>query len=69
MAGMEPPTMLRLSSRTHHIRARTVLSGVWVLVDGTCLVPKVVSGLRVRSVLFNRTFRLCRRMMLTTQTL
>lgn len=49
MAGMEPPTMLKLSSRMHHMSASTVLL--------------------VRSGLFSKTERLCRRMMLTTQTL
>jgi hypothetical protein len=34
MAGMEPPTMLRLSSRTHHISARTVLSEIVSPVKG-----------------------------------
>jgi len=43
MAGMEPPTMLRLSSRTHHIRARTVLSGGCWLVDGLAVVYGAVS--------------------------
>ena len=49
MAGIEPPTILKLSSRTHHMSARTVLL--------------------VRSGLLSKTERLCRRMMLTTQTL